>query len=84
MACDLPRRTLLQLIAGAAAGISAPVTQAVAASNDSAIIGWPNDVPSWDPNHRTMCRSRDPNRAEEPTPEAQSQDMPTSKQVERF
>ncbi|MGA8697749.1 MAG: ABC transporter substrate-binding protein [Xanthobacteraceae bacterium] len=52
MACDLPRRTLLQLIAGAAAGVSAPVARAVAASNDGATIGWPNDVPSWDPNQR--------------------------------
>jgi dipeptide transport system substrate-binding protein len=52
MASDLPRRTLLQLIAGAAAGISAPVAQTLAASNDTAIIGWPNDVPSWDPNQR--------------------------------
>jgi peptide/nickel transport system substrate-binding protein len=52
MACDLPRRTLLHLIAGAAAGVSAPVARAVAASNDGATIGWPNDVPSWDPNQR--------------------------------
>jgi len=52
MASDLPRRTLLQLIAGAAAGISAPVAQTLAAGNDTAIIGWPNDVPSWDPNQR--------------------------------
>jgi peptide/nickel transport system substrate-binding protein len=52
MPCDLPRRTLLQLIAGAAAGVSTPVGHAVAASNDTAIIGWPNDVPSWDPNQR--------------------------------
>src|ERR1700741_3242634 len=52
MASDLPRRTLLQLIAGAAAGISTPVAQALAASNDTAIIGWPSDVPSWDPNQR--------------------------------
>jgi peptide/nickel transport system substrate-binding protein len=52
MASDLPRRRLLQLIAGAAAGTFTPLAQAVAASNDTAIIGWPNDVPSWDPNQR--------------------------------
>ena len=52
MGCDLPRRTLLQLISGAAAGVSTPVAHALAASNDAATIGWPNDVPSWDPNQR--------------------------------
>src|SRR6516225_2219869 len=52
MASDLPRRTLLQLIAGAAAGVSTPVAHALAANNDAATIGWPNDVPSWDPNQR--------------------------------
>src|SRR6516165_12558422 len=52
MASDLPRRTLLQLIAGAAAGVSTPVAHALAANNDAATIGWPNDVPTWDPNQR--------------------------------
>jgi len=48
----LPRRTLLQLIAGAAAGVSTPVAHTLAANNDAATIGWPNDVASWDPNQR--------------------------------
>src|SRR3974377_1507163 len=52
MAFELPRRTLLQLIGGVAAGISAPLARAIAATNDAATIGWPNDVPSWDPNQR--------------------------------
>ena len=52
MVCDLPRRTLLQLISGAAAGVSMPLAPSLAATNDAATIGWPNDVPSWDPNQR--------------------------------
>jgi hypothetical protein len=44
----------LQLASGAAAsaGVSAPFARAVAAGTDAATIGWPNDVPSWDPNQR--------------------------------
>ena len=52
MVCDLPRRTLLQLISGVAAGVSMPLAAGLAATNDVATIGWPNDVPSWDPNQR--------------------------------
>ena len=52
MAFDLPRRSVLQFIAGAAASVSAPFPRAIAAGNDAATVGWPNDVPSWDPNQR--------------------------------
>src|SRR5581483_9732834 len=50
MAFGLKRRTFLQLAMGAAAGIGGPFTRASAAGD--ATIGWPNDVPSWDPNQR--------------------------------
>ena len=52
MAFKLKRRSFLQLAAGAAAGVSAPFARAKAAGNDTATIGWPNDVPAWDPNQR--------------------------------
>src|ERR1700731_4587238 len=52
MAFKLKRRSFLQLAAGAAAGVSAPFARAVAAGTDAATIGWPNDVPTWDPNQR--------------------------------
>src|ERR1700692_3538390 len=52
MAFKLKRRSFLQLAAGAAAGVSAPFTRARAATSDTVTIGWPNDVPSWDPNQR--------------------------------
>ena len=54
MAFKLQRRTFLQMVAGSAAsiGASAPFASAVAAGNDAVTIGWPNDVPSWDPNQR--------------------------------
>src|ERR1700726_1883293 len=52
MAFKLKRRSFLQLAAGAAAGVSAPFARAVAATSDAATIGWPNDVPTWDPNQR--------------------------------
>src|SRR6202035_3829254 len=55
MAFKLKRRAFLQLAAGAAsaaAGVSAPFGRAVAAGNDAATIGWPTDVPAWDPNQR--------------------------------
>jgi peptide/nickel transport system substrate-binding protein len=51
MAFKLPRRSFLQFAAGTAASIAAPFSRAAAAS-DAATIGWPNDVPSWDPNQR--------------------------------
>jgi peptide/nickel transport system substrate-binding protein len=48
----LQRRTFLQMIALGATGLSAPTKNALAAANDSVTIGWPNDVPTWDPNQR--------------------------------
>src|ERR1700683_3250588 len=59
MAFKLQRRSFLQLAAGTTASFAAPFRRATAAGNDSLTIGWPNDVPSWDPNQRF-------------TPEAQS------------
>src|ERR1700723_2531901 len=52
MAFKLQRRSFLQLTAGATASFAAPYARAAAAGNDAATIGWPNDVPSWDPNQR--------------------------------
>ena len=52
MAFKLQRRSFLQLAAGATASFAAPLTRATAAGNDAATIGWPNDVPTWDPNQR--------------------------------
>src|ERR1700757_1395567 len=45
----LRRRTFLQLLA-----LSAASTQMrrASAADDSVTIGWPNDVPTWDPNQR--------------------------------
>lgn len=51
MPFKLPRRSLLQLALGTAASIAAPFSRASAAG-DAATVGWPNDVPSWDPNQR--------------------------------
>ncbi len=54
MALRLQRRAFLQLMgAGAAsAGLNAGLRRAAAAGTDAITIGWPNDVPSWDPNQR--------------------------------
>jgi peptide/nickel transport system substrate-binding protein len=52
MAFKLQRRAFLQLALGTAAGIGASAHIASAAASDAATIGWPNDVPSWDPNQR--------------------------------
>ncbi|HUD88765.1 MAG TPA: ABC transporter substrate-binding protein [Xanthobacteraceae bacterium] len=54
MAFKLQRRTFLQMAFGSVAsiGAAAPCARAFAAGNDAATIGWPNDVPSWDPNQR--------------------------------
>src|SRR5271163_2168849 len=51
MVFKLQRRSFLQLALGtaAAAGTSAPIASA---ADDAVTIGWPNDVPSWDPNQR--------------------------------
>ena len=49
----LPRRSILQTGAAFAAGSCiAPFTRAFAVGKDTATIGWPNDVGSWDPNQR--------------------------------
>jgi len=50
MSPKLKRRAFLQL--ASAAGVAAPFVRAAAAAADTATIGWPNDVPSWDPNQR--------------------------------
>jgi peptide/nickel transport system substrate-binding protein len=50
MSPKLKRRAFLQL--ATAAGVAAPFVRAAAAAADTATIGWPNDVPSWDPNQR--------------------------------
>src|ERR1700733_1966553 len=56
MAFQVKRRSFLQMamggFAGGIAGLGLPVPFARAAANDAATIGWPNDVPSWDPNQR--------------------------------
>src|SRR5690242_20497189 len=49
-AMSLKRRAFLQL--ASAAGVMAPFVRGAAAAGDAATIGWPNDVPSWDPNQR--------------------------------
>src|SRR5262252_8054921 len=51
MSLKLRRRTLLQMLALGAAGWSVRANNACAA-NDTVTIGWPNDVPTWDPNQR--------------------------------
>jgi dipeptide transport system substrate-binding protein len=51
MTRKLPRRTLLQLMAAGATGLIAQPKRTFAAG-DSVTIGWPNDVPTWDPNQR--------------------------------
>jgi peptide/nickel transport system substrate-binding protein len=54
MASKLQRRAFLQMIIATAAGVgsSAGITSARAARDDAVTIGWPNDIPSWDPNQR--------------------------------
>ena len=54
MTIEIERRALLQMlglgaIGGAAIGMSWP---AQAQQADAVTIGWPSDVPSWDPNQR--------------------------------
>ena len=46
---DLQRRAFLRIAAGIAAAAAA---RGAVAAGDEATIGWPNDVPSWDPNQR--------------------------------
>jgi len=53
MTVEMDRRTALQMLALAAGStaLAGSVTDAFAAG-DAATIGWPSDVPSWDPNRR--------------------------------
>jgi len=50
MGLKLKRRAFLQM--ATAASLAAPFVRSAAAAGDAATIGWPNDVPSWDPNQR--------------------------------
>src|SRR6516165_2604049 len=52
MALKLQRRAFLQTAMAIVAAASSGVMRAAAAGNDAATIGWPNDIPSWDPNQR--------------------------------
>src|SRR3954468_16575360 len=56
MTIEFDRRTALQTLGrGVAAGVlggSLPGDRAFAQSKDAVTIGWPSDVPSWDPNQR--------------------------------
>jgi peptide/nickel transport system substrate-binding protein len=52
MVFKLQRRSFLQLALGTAATVGTSARLASAAANDAVTIGWPNDVPSWDPNQR--------------------------------
>jgi peptide/nickel transport system substrate-binding protein len=46
MSIKLQRRSFLQLLAASVCARSA------LAAAETATIGWPNDIPSWDPNQR--------------------------------
>jgi peptide/nickel transport system substrate-binding protein len=54
MTIEIERRTLLQMLAASMAGGSTLLDSAVvlAQTADAVTIGWPSDVPSWDPNQR--------------------------------
>lgn len=54
MTIEIERRTLLQMLAASVAGGSALLDSALvlAQTADVVTIGWPSDVPSWDPNQR--------------------------------
>src|SRR6202047_2251015 len=52
MAFQVKRRSFLQMVMGGIAGLGLPCPSPRPAANDTATIGWPNDVPSWDPNQR--------------------------------
>ena len=52
MALKLQRRAFLQTAMAIVAAASSGVMRAAAAGNDAVTIGWPNDIPSWDPNQR--------------------------------
>jgi len=49
---ELERRTALQMLGLGAAGAALLGGAAFAQGKDSVTIGWPSDVPSWDPNQR--------------------------------
>src|SRR5437588_10137179 len=49
MTPHLRRRTFLQMMA---AGVAVRSNVVAAAQADAVTIGWPNDIPSWDPNQR--------------------------------
>jgi peptide/nickel transport system substrate-binding protein len=51
MGFKLPRRAFLQMLIGttASVGMSARIAHA---AGDAVTIGWPSDIPSWDPNQR--------------------------------
>jgi peptide/nickel transport system substrate-binding protein len=51
---EIKRRNLLQMLAFGAAGgkLLGGVSVAFAQNADTVTIGWPSDVPSWDPNQR--------------------------------
>src|ERR1700726_3899762 len=49
MAIKLKRRALLQMLGGSAA---CAWGSRAGAADDAVTIGWPNDIPSWDPNQR--------------------------------
>lgn len=53
MTVEMDRRTALQMLALAAGStaLTGSITNAFAAA-DAVTIGWPSDVPSWDPNQR--------------------------------
>ncbi len=52
MALKLQRRAFLQTAMASAAAVAARMASAAAADKDTVTIGWPNDIPSWDPNQR--------------------------------
>jgi peptide/nickel transport system substrate-binding protein len=52
MTHEIERRRFMKMLTGSLAGILAGVPSASAQGADAATIGWPNDVPSWDPNQR--------------------------------
>src|SRR5712691_10453338 len=53
MVTRIERRTLLRMLAAGAAGtVVARPHAALAQASDAVAIGWPTDVPSWDPNQR--------------------------------
>jgi peptide/nickel transport system substrate-binding protein len=52
MTIEFDRRTALQLLGLGTAGSALLGDVAFAQAKDSVTIGWPSDVPSWDPNQR--------------------------------